>query len=41
VLYFGQYVVTYVDEDARQKPQRLEDKITVTSAAGIGYHPHR
>ncbi|MGB9521509.1 MAG: DNA-directed RNA polymerase subunit beta', partial [Anaerolineales bacterium] len=29
VLYFAQYVVTYVDEDARQKAlKRLEDKIT-------------
>jgi DNA-directed RNA polymerase subunit beta' len=28
VLYFAQYVVTYVDEDARQKAQkRLEDNI--------------
>jgi len=31
VLYFAQYVVTFVDEDARQKAlKRLEDKITVT-----------
>ncbi len=31
VLYFAQYVVTFVDEDARKKAlQRLEDKITVT-----------
>ena len=31
VLYFAQYVVTYVDEDARVKAlKRLEDKITVT-----------
>jgi DNA-directed RNA polymerase subunit beta' len=31
VLYFAQYVVTYVDEDARQKAlKRLEEKITVT-----------
>ena len=31
VLYFAQYVVTYVDEDARQKAlKRLEDKITLT-----------
>jgi DNA-directed RNA polymerase subunit beta' len=31
VLYFAQYVVTYVDEDSRQKAlKRLEDKITVT-----------
>lgn len=30
VLYFAQYVVTYVDEDSRQKAlKRLEDKITV------------
>ncbi len=29
VLYFAQYVVTYVDEDARQKAlKRLEDKIS-------------
>jgi len=31
VLYFAQYVVTFVDEDARQKAlKRLEDKITTT-----------
>jgi DNA-directed RNA polymerase subunit beta' len=31
VLYFAQYVVTYVDEDARQKAlTRLEEKIDVT-----------
>ncbi len=31
VLYFAQYVVTYVDEDARTKAlKRLEDKITIT-----------
>ncbi len=31
VLYFAQYVITYVDEDARQKAlKRLEEKITVT-----------
>ncbi len=31
VLYFAQYVVTFVDEDARQKAlKRLEDKITIT-----------
>jgi DNA-directed RNA polymerase subunit beta' len=31
VLYFAQYVVTYVDEDARLKAaKRLEEKITVT-----------
>ncbi len=31
VLYFAQYVVTYVDEDARQKAlKRLEEKITST-----------
>ncbi|MFZ5807922.1 MAG: DNA-directed RNA polymerase subunit beta' [Chloroflexota bacterium] len=30
VLYFAQYVVTFVDEDARKKAlQRLEDKITL------------
>lgn len=31
VLYFAQYVVTYVDEEARQKAlKRLEEKITLT-----------
>ncbi len=31
VLYFAQYVVTYVDEDARQKAiKRLEEKIAAT-----------
>jgi len=31
VLYFAQYVVTYVDDDARQKAlKRLEEKITAT-----------
>jgi len=31
VLYFAQYVVTFVDEDARQKAlKRLEEKITTT-----------
>jgi len=31
VLYFAQYVVTYVDEDARQKAlKRLEEKISIT-----------
>jgi DNA-directed RNA polymerase subunit beta' len=31
VLYFAQYVVTFVDEDSRQKAlKRLEDKITIT-----------
>ena len=31
VLYFAQYVVTYVDEDARQKAlKRLEEKIVAT-----------
>jgi DNA-directed RNA polymerase subunit beta' len=31
VLYFAQYVVTYVDEEARQKAlKRLEEKIAVT-----------
>jgi DNA-directed RNA polymerase subunit beta' len=30
VLYFAQYIVTYVDEDARQKAlKRLEEKITL------------
>ncbi|MBI5294011.1 MAG: DNA-directed RNA polymerase subunit beta' [Chloroflexi bacterium] len=39
VLYFAQYIVTYVDEEARKKAlQRLEDEITVSEreqAAGI------
>ncbi len=31
VLYFAQYIVTYVDEDARQKAlKRLEDEINVS-----------
>jgi DNA-directed RNA polymerase subunit beta' len=31
VLYYAQYIVTYVDEDARQKAlKRLEDEITVS-----------
>ncbi len=31
VLYFAQYIVTYVDEEARQKAlRRLEDEITVS-----------
>lgn len=31
VLYFAQYIITYVDEDARQKAQkRLEDEISVS-----------
>ncbi len=31
VLYFAQYIVTYVDEDARQKAlKRLEDEISLT-----------
>ncbi|MCJ7621885.1 MAG: DNA-directed RNA polymerase subunit beta', partial [Anaerolineaceae bacterium] len=31
VLYFAQYIITYVDEDARQKAQkRLEDEINVS-----------
>ncbi|MCX6056931.1 MAG: DNA-directed RNA polymerase subunit beta' [Chloroflexi bacterium] len=31
VLYFAQYIVTYVDEDARKKAlQRLKDEITVS-----------
>jgi DNA-directed RNA polymerase subunit beta' len=39
VLYFAQYIVTYVDEDARNKAlKRIEDEISVTEreqAAGI------
>ena len=39
VLYFAQYIVTYVDEEARKKAlQRLEDEISVSEreqAAGI------
>ena len=39
VLYFAQYIVTYVDEEARKKAlQRLEDEITVSEreqAAGV------
>ena len=39
VLYFAQYIVTYVDEEARKKAlQRLEDEITVSEreqATGI------
>jgi DNA-directed RNA polymerase subunit beta' len=39
VLYFAQYIVTYVDEDARQKAlKRLEDEISVSEreqAAGV------
>jgi len=39
VLYFAQYIVTYVDEEARQKAlKRLEDEISVSEreqAAGI------
>jgi DNA-directed RNA polymerase subunit beta' len=42
VLYFAQYVVTYVDEDARQKAlKRLEEKISVAEreqAAKINSH---
>ena len=31
VLYFAQYIVTYVDEEARKKAlQRLEDEISVS-----------
>jgi hypothetical protein len=31
VLYFAQYIVTYVDEDARTKAlKRLEDEISVS-----------
>jgi DNA-directed RNA polymerase subunit beta' len=37
VLYFAQYVVTYVDEDARQKAlKRLEDKIAGTEREQAG-----
>ena len=33
VLYFAQYIVTYVDEEARQKAlKRLEDEISVSRA---------
>jgi len=39
VLYFAQYIVTYVDEEARKKAlQRLEDEISVSEreqAAGV------
>src|SRR5688572_14191616 len=39
VLYFAPYIVTYVDEEARQKAlKRLEDEISVTEreqASGI------
>ncbi|MBV6397591.1 MAG: DNA-directed RNA polymerase subunit beta' [Anaerolineales bacterium] len=39
VLYFAQYIVTYVDEEARKKAmQRLEDEISISEreqAAGI------
>jgi DNA-directed RNA polymerase subunit beta' len=39
VLYFAQYIVTYVDEDSRKKAlQRLEDEISVSEreqAAGV------
>ena len=39
VLYFAQYIVTYVDEEARQKAlKRIEDEITVSEreqASGI------
>ncbi len=38
VLYFAQYIVTYVDEDARQKAlKRLEDEISV-SERELGQH---
>ena len=44
VLYFAQYIVTYVDEEARKKAlQRLEDEISVSEreqAAG-GQRAHR
>ena len=37
VLYFAQYIVTYVDEDARQKAlKRLEDEISVTEREQAG-----
>ena len=42
VLYFAQYIVTYVDEDARKKAlQRLEDEISVSEreqAAEVNAH---
>ncbi len=42
VLYFAQYIVTYVDEEARQKAlKRLEDEISVSDreqAAGVNAH---
>jgi DNA-directed RNA polymerase subunit beta' len=37
VLYFAQYIVTYVDEDARQKAlKRLEDEISVSEREQAG-----
>ena len=37
VLYFAQYIVTYVDEDARQKAlKRLEDEINVSEREQAG-----
>src|SRR5665811_2076306 len=37
VLYFAQYIVTYVDEDARQKAlRRLEDEINNSERAQAG-----
>ncbi|MEA4908939.1 MAG: DNA-directed RNA polymerase subunit beta' [Chloroflexi bacterium] len=37
VLYFAQYIVTYVDEDARQKAlKRLEDEISVSEREVAG-----
>ncbi|HSQ39275.1 MAG TPA: DNA-directed RNA polymerase subunit beta', partial [Anaerolineales bacterium] len=42
VLYFAQYIVTYVDEESRQKAlKRLEDEISVSDreqAAGVNAH---
>jgi len=37
VLYFAQYIVSYVDEDARQKAlKRLEDEISVSEREQAG-----
>jgi len=37
VLYFAQYIITYVDEDARQKAlKRLEDEISVSEREQAG-----
>ncbi len=39
VLYFAQYIVTYVDEDARQKAlKRLEDEISVSEREQASRH---